>query len=52
MEAAVRKITFDLARQCMMAGRDVVVDKPFTTTTQEARELIHIAGQQKRLDSQ
>ena len=40
---------FDLARQCMMAGRDVVVDKPFTTTTQEARELIHIAGQQKRL---
>ena len=40
---------FDLARHCMLAGREVVVDKPFTTTTQEARELIQVAEQQKRL---
>src|SRR5712691_3537707 len=40
---------FDLAKRCMMAARDVVVDKPFTNTTQEARELIHIAARQKRL---
>src|SRR6202171_5903799 len=28
---------FPFARQCLAAGRDVVVDKPFTTTFEEAR---------------
>ena len=33
----------DLARQCLQAGRHVVVDKPFTTTSAEAEELVRIA---------
>lgn len=40
---------FDLARRCIEAGRDVVVDKPFTTTVQEARELVQLAEKHKRL---
>jgi predicted dehydrogenase len=39
----------DLARRCLLAGRDVVVDKPFTTTVAEAVELVRLARQQKRL---
>lgn len=39
----------DLARRCLLAGRDVVVDKPFTTTVAEAVELVRVAKQQKRL---
>src|SRR2546423_11209238 len=33
----------DLARQCLMAGRHVAVDKPFATTSAEAAELVRIA---------
>jgi predicted dehydrogenase len=40
---------FDLARRCLLAGRHVVVDKPFTTNSREAAELIQIAKEQKRL---
>jgi predicted dehydrogenase len=40
---------FDLARQCLMAGRDVVVDKPFTTSVREAEELVRIAREHRRL---
>jgi len=40
---------FDLARQCLLAGRDVVVDKPFTTSYQEADELVRIARERERL---
>ncbi len=40
---------FDLTRRCLLAGRDVVVDKPFTNTSGEAAELIRLAEQQKRL---
>jgi len=40
---------FELARRCMLAGRHVVVDKPFTVTSAEARELIKVAAQQKRV---
>jgi scyllo-inositol 2-dehydrogenase (NADP+) len=40
---------FELARRCLLAGRHVVVDKPFSTTSQEAEELIHVAGQRQRL---
>jgi scyllo-inositol 2-dehydrogenase (NADP+) len=39
----------DLARRCMAAGRDVVVDKPFTTTVQEAISLVQFARQHQRL---
>ena len=34
---------FPLAMRCLDAGRDVVVDKPFTTTVQEAVELVRAA---------
>jgi len=40
---------FDLAKQCLAAGRDVVVDKPFTTTLDEARALLKIAKEVGRL---
>lgn len=39
----------ELAKQCLTAGRDVVLDKPFTNTSQEAAELIAFATQRKRL---
>src|SRR5260370_14778087 len=34
---------FPFAKKCLEAGRHVVVDKPFTTTLAEARELVEIA---------
>ena len=40
---------FDLAKQCLLAGRDVVIDKPFATTYAEAAELVAIANERKRL---
>ena len=40
---------FPLAKECLEAGRDVVVDKPFTTSVAEAIELFHIATQKQRL---
>ena len=40
---------FSLAKRCLQAGRHVVVDKPFTTTIAEARELIALAGQVNRI---
>ncbi len=40
---------FPIARQCLLAGRDVVVDKPFTLTSAEAAELIQLARSHKRL---
>ncbi len=33
----------DLARRALMAGKRVVVDKPFTVTSEEARELMALA---------
>lgn len=38
-----------IARQCLKAGRDVVVDKPFTATLAEAEELVELARTQGRL---
>ena len=35
---------FDLARQCLLAGRDVIVDKPFTPTLREAERLVALAA--------
>ena len=40
---------YSLARQCLLAGRDVVIDKPFTTTYAEAAELVELARRQRRL---
>ncbi|HEX6881527.1 MAG TPA: oxidoreductase [Terriglobales bacterium] len=40
---------FSIAKQCLVNGRHVVVDKPFTTTSEEARELIQIAGTNGRV---
>ncbi len=38
-----------VARQCLLAGHHVVVDKPFTTTFAEAQDLVQIAKQQRRM---
>ena len=40
---------YGLAKQCLLAGRDVVVDKPFTTTYEEALQLVELARQQRRV---
>lgn len=40
---------FDLARQCLLAGRHVVIDKPFATTYVEAAELVSLAEKSGRL---
>jgi predicted dehydrogenase len=40
---------FPLAAAALRAGKDVVVDKPFTVTLAEARALVEIAEQHKRL---
>jgi len=38
-----------IAKQCLSAGRHVVVDKPFTTTLAEARELLELARETRRV---
>lgn len=40
---------FPLAKACLEAGRDVLVDKPFTTTLQEAEELARLAAKTGRV---
>jgi predicted dehydrogenase len=40
---------FDLARRALTAGKHVVVDKPFTVTSAEARELAALATRQGRV---
>ena len=40
---------YSLARQCLEAGRDVLVDKPFATTLREARSLVEFAEKAGRL---
>ena len=40
-----------IAKQCLLAGRHVVVDKPFTTTLAEAEELVQLTQKQRRVIS-
>jgi scyllo-inositol 2-dehydrogenase (NADP+) len=40
---------FPLAQRCLASGRDVLVDKPFTTTLEEAQALVALAKKQNRL---
>jgi scyllo-inositol 2-dehydrogenase (NADP+) len=40
---------YDLTRQALLAGKHVVVDKPFTLTSEQARQLIELARQQNRV---
>jgi len=40
---------FSYVKACLEAGRDVVVDKPFTTTLADAKELAQLARQRGRL---
>jgi predicted dehydrogenase len=40
-----------IAKQCLLAGRHVVVDKPFTTTMAEAEDLVDTAARQRRVVS-
>jgi len=38
-----------IANQCLLAGRHVVIDKPFTTTVAEAEELVRLADERQRV---
>ena len=40
---------FPLARQALLAGKHVVVEKPFTVTLEEAAELVALAERQERV---
>ena len=40
---------YPIARQCLAAGRDVIVDKPFATTLEEASSLVRLAKTSGRL---
>lgn len=40
---------FDYARQAILAGKHVIVEKPFTATIEQAKELIALAKQQNVL---
>jgi scyllo-inositol 2-dehydrogenase (NADP+) len=42
---------FDLARRALLAGKHVVVEKPFTNTSAEARELTELSRSQNKLIS-
>ncbi len=40
---------YPIAKQCLLAGRHVVVDKPFTVTLAEAEELVRLAKEARRV---
>ena len=40
-----------IAKQCLLAGHHVVVDKPFTLTLGEAEQLVQLAKKQRRIVS-
>lgn len=47
--ATSNDVHYALTRAALLAGKHVVVEKPFTNTTEEANELIALAKQQNRL---
>src|SRR5256714_2598283 len=38
-----------IAKQCLLAGRHVVIDKPFAPTLAEAQDLVELAQAQRRV---
>ncbi len=42
---------YDYAKQCLLANKNIIVEKPFTATVAQAEELISIASQKKLLIS-
>jgi scyllo-inositol 2-dehydrogenase (NADP+) len=38
-----------IAKQCLLAGRHVVIEKPFTTTVAEAEELVQLGKESRRV---
>ncbi len=48
INAAPNPQHFFLSREALLSGKHVVVEKPFATTSQEARELIALAEKQNR----
>lgn len=42
---------FDMARASLLANKHTIVEKPFTTTSEQARQLIELARRQNRLVS-
>ncbi len=42
---------FEIAERCLLADRDVVVDKPFTLTSEQAARLARLARERKRVIS-
>jgi scyllo-inositol 2-dehydrogenase (NADP+) len=42
---------FDIAKQCLLANKHIVVEKPFTLTSLQAQELIDLAHKQNKVIS-
>jgi len=40
---------FPFAQKALLAGKNVVLEKPFTNTTEEAKKLVNIAAQSKKV---
>ncbi len=45
--ASVTSTHFEVAKACLEAGKHVLVEKPITSTTTEARELVDLASRRK-----
>ncbi len=40
---------FELARECLNAGKDIFIEKPMTLTSRDSRELVEMADREKRI---
>lgn len=43
------KMHYPMAKEALLAGKNVVIEKPFATTVEECKELIAIAQEQKKI---